>query len=136
MLGAPALADLADPVGTDEREALRHHSGRAVEIAEPLNALASEAGFLLQLLDRRALDGRVRFLVTHKAGGKFEAACPNGHTILLDEDHLAFMLGEDDGGANTVGAGNIFPAPPLHRANIFALPHRLERRVAIVGHSS
>src|SRR5690349_22259282 len=44
ILVAAALADLANAVGTDEREAFRQHARGSVEFAEALDAIGGEAG--------------------------------------------------------------------------------------------
>ena len=78
-------------MGTHQREALRQHPRRRVEIAEPLDALGGEAGFLLELLDRGALDGGIGVLVADQPGGKLEAPAADRDPRLFDQDHLALM---------------------------------------------
>ena len=73
FLGA-AAAPIAHAMGAHQRETLRQHPRRRVKIAEPLDPISGEAGLLLELLDRRVLDGRVRVLVADQPGGKLEAA--------------------------------------------------------------
>ena len=58
LVSAP-VADFAHAMSAHEREAFRDHSRRAVELAQPLDPLGGEAGFLLKLADRGPLDGRV-----------------------------------------------------------------------------
>ena len=65
-------------MGADQGEAFREHAGRGVIFAEPLDPIGGEAGFLLELLDRRVFDRRVRIGVADEAGGKLEAASPSG----------------------------------------------------------
>ena len=67
LLVAAALADPAHAVRADQGEAFRQHAGRGVEIAEALDPLGGEAGFLLELLDRGAFDRRVGILVADQA---------------------------------------------------------------------
>src|SRR5688500_16331889 len=125
MLIAAAVTDLAEAMGTDQREALGHHAGRAEELADYLDPIGGKAGFLLQLLDRRILDALV-VLVADQAGGKLEAfAAAEGHSPLLDQHHLALMFGQDHHGAHAAAAFDIFPPSVADDADIFALPfHR------------
>jgi len=45
-----------------------------MEIAEPFDGAGGEPGFLLELLDRGALDGLARVVIADEAGGNFETA--------------------------------------------------------------
>ena len=123
ILVAAALADLADAMRADQGEAFRQHAGRRVKFAEPLDPVGGEAGLLLELLDRGAFDRRVGIGVADKAGGKLEAAFAERNPRLVDQDHLALKFGEDDDGADIVGAARIFPFAAPHRAHELARPH-------------
>ena len=89
------------------------HPGRGVEFAEPLDPLGGEAGLLLQLLDRGALDRRIAVLVADQPGGQLEAAPPIGTRGWSTRIILPSMLGEDDDRAHVVGAADIFPSALL-----------------------
>jgi len=136
MLVAAALAYLANSVRPNQGEAFRDHSRRTVEIAEPLDTLGGEPGFLLEFLDRRLLQRRILVLVADEARREFEAAAADRNPKLLDQNDPAVMLGEDDDGIRASRARNIFPAALLEGADIFSLPDGLGRGTVIFRHSS
>src|SRR5687768_5392636 len=135
MLGAAPFPAARDAVRADQGEALRQHAGRGVEIAEPLDAAGGEAGFLLELLDCGAFDRRLRVLVADQPGGKLEAAPADRQPLLVDQDHLSLVLGDDDNRADVADAARIFPLALLDRADVFAFPHDGRRR-RVLTHSS
>src|SRR5215213_1893171 len=136
ILVAPTLADLADAMCPDEREALGQHSGRSEKFPEPLNAIRGEARFLLQLLDRGAFRRRVRVGVPDEARRKFDAAAVWRNTRLVDQYDLALIFREDDDRADVVRPARIFPVAALEHTHIFAGPHHLRRRKIVEFHSS
>ena len=111
MLGAAALADLAQAVRANQREAFRAAGpARTWNSPSTFDPLGGVAGLFLQLLDRRFFDRRVRVLVADQAGGKLEAALADRHAILVDEDDLALMLGDDDDGVHAAACARHIPS--------------------------
>src|SRR5947209_13748170 len=135
-LVAATLADPADTMNTDERKGFGQHSGRGIEVAEPLDAFGSETGFLFKLLDRGRLDRGVGVVIAHQTGRKLNAMTIGRDARLADEDQLAVMFGEDDHGADVAGAARIFPIAALERPDELAFPHQLGRRQIVEVHSS
>ena len=79
ILVAAAIPDPAHAVGTDQREALRQHSGRSVELAKSLDPLGGEAGLFLEFLDRGGLrPSHSGSLIADEPGRQFDAAASGG----------------------------------------------------------
>src|SRR4051812_361743 len=119
-----------------QREALRQHSWRGIEVAEPFDALGGEAGFLLELLDRGRFRRGVRIVVADQPRWEFDAAAVEWHACLLDQDHLPVMFGEDDDSTDLVRPAGILPLAAAKRANEFSLPHHFDGRQVFKVHSS
>ena len=136
LLVAAALADLAHAVGANQREALREHAGRGIEIAEALDPFGGEAGLFLQLLDRGAFGRRVGIVVADQAGGKLDAAAPSGTRGWSIRITLPSNSARMTTALISSRAAGIFPFAAPQRANELARPHHFGRRQIVEVHSS
>src|SRR5438105_3690376 len=91
-LVAAAFADAAHSVCAHQREALRQHPRRSVEVTEALHAIGGESGFFLQLLDRRRFGSRVWIVIADETCGKLDTAAARRHARLIDEDDLVLIF--------------------------------------------
>ena len=137
ILVAAALADPADAVRADQREALRQHAGRGVEVAEPLDPLGGEAGLLLQLLDRGGLDRRVRD--PRRRPGRREArrsgsrAPTRGWSTRITLPSYSARMTTARMSLARLAYSHL---PRRSSADELALPHHLRRRQVVEVHSS
>jgi hypothetical protein len=126
-IDSPARADPAQPGRANQREALGDHPRRAVIVAKHFDPFGGEAGLFLELAPRRGLDIVGLAIVPDQPRGKLQAAPPDRHPRLLDEQYLAVMLGEDHHRADPPRALDIFPPPAFDRGEELALPHHFAR---------
>src|SRR5688500_7919490 len=111
---AAAFAGASESFGAEQYETFGRHSGRGEVAAEVDHALGAIAGLLLELADRGGRRLLAIDIVADQPGGQLEARAAERHPILLDEQDMAVVDGEDHRRADAARARHIFPfAAPL-----------------------
>ena len=122
-LHAAAFAGLFQTMGAEQGEAFRDHAGRAEKFADGFQARGAIAGFLLQFATGGDAGILVRVMIADKARGQFDAAPPQRHAILIDQQDMPVIDGQNDSRPDAPRATDIFPFAASLRRDEAPGPH-------------